>query len=233
MILKNFLFIFLFFILSINFACNSDSVTPVEPVERPEVIILAPIDANGVLNKVEADAVVVEGISTLENSYIVTVRISDGQNMAAGTAAVKDGKWATESISISDFSDGEITVRAEGPNEAGTLSNTDEATLYLDQEPPRINIIGPIAENDAIDSDEATGVEVKGTSDAANEQVVLITFGDENTNQITTETKVNNGQWQTEIDVSSLKSGSLMLMAEVSDIAGNPATVQRSGLELE
>ncbi len=231
--LKNFQFIYLLFLMSINFACSSDSATPLEPVERPEVNILTPIDSNGVLNKVEADAVVVEGNSTLDNGYIVTVRISDGKNVVAGTAVVKDEKWDTESISISGFNDGKITVKAYGANEAGSLSNTDEATLYLDQEPPTINIIGPIAENDAINTDEATAVLVKGTSDAANGQMVLITFGDEITNHITTETQVSDGKWQAEVDISSLKSGSLLLMAEVTDIAGNPTTVQRSGVALE
>lgn len=204
-----------------------------ELVERPEVNILTPIDANGILNKVEADAVVVEGNSTLENGYIVTVRISDGNHVVAGTAVVKDGKWATESMSISGFNDGEITIEANGANEAGNFSNTDEVALYLDQESPTITITGPIAENDVIDSAEATSVIVRGTSDAANEQVVVITFGDKIPNHLTTETLVSDGHWETEVDISSLQSGALMLMAEVTDKAGNPGVVQRSGVEKE
>ena len=232
MALKNFLFICLLFLLSINFACSIDSVTPVEIVDRPTVDILTPIDADGILNKVEANAVVVEGTSSLEEGFIVTVRLRDGQNLAGGTAVVKGGKWATESIAISDFNNGEIIVTAHGTNEMGVLSNTAETSFYLDQEPPTINIAGPIAGNDKIDSDEATAVVVKGTSDAANDQVVLITFGDDTAKHLTTEARINNGEWETQVDISSLKSGSIMLMAEVSDLAGNPATVQRSNVIL-
>lgn len=218
----------------LNLSCSPEKKPSVDPMgESPVVNMKRPIDADGIINMVEADAVVVEGNSTLEDGYIVTVQISDGQNTVAGTAVVQEENWVTGSISISGFNNGEITVKAHGTNEAGNLSNIDETTLHLDQESPKINITGPIAGNDKIDSDEATAVVVSGTSDVANDQVVLITFGDENLKHLTTETKVNNGQWRAEIDVNSLTSGALMLMAEVSDVAGNPATVQRSGVVLE
>ena len=234
MTFKRFISTCLIFLLLISFACSSEAIVPGEAVEiRPEVNIKTPIDANGILNKVEADAVIVEGTSNLQEGYIVTVRLSDGQNLVGGTAVIIGGKWATESISISGFNNGEITVQADGTNDLGSLSNTAETSLYLDQEPPTIHITGPIAGNDKIDSEEAEAVVVKGTSDAANDQVVLITFGDENTNHLTTETKVNDGEWQAEINISTLNSGSLTLMAEVTDVAGNPATVQKYGVILE
>lgn len=222
------------FIVIFNFSCSPEGTPSENPTaEKPEVTFKTPIDADGILNKMEADALVVKGKSTLEDGYLVTVLISDGQNTIAGNAVVKEEEWTTETLSISGFNNGKITVKADGVNEAGRLSNTAETTLYLDQDPPTINITGHIAGNDSIDSNEATAVVVKGTSDAANGQSVLVTFGDENSKYITTETKVNSGQWQAEVDVSSFKSGSLMLMAEVTDIAGNPATEHRSGIVLE
>lgn len=119
---------------------------PVEPVEVPlEVNILTPIDTNGILNRVEANAVIVEGTSTLEEGYILTVLLSDGQNYVGGTAVIRAGKWTTESMAISNFNNGEITVTAQGPNEIGTISNIAETNLFLDQVSPTIKISGPIA----------------------------------------------------------------------------------------
>ena len=225
---------FFAFLLLITCACSSEDLTSEEPVQiRPEVNIVTPIDDDGILNKVEADAVVVEGTSNLEEGYIVTVRLRDGQNIVGGTAVVRGGKWVTESISLSGFNNGEITVSADGTNESGTLSNTHETSLFLDQISPTISITGPIAGNDLINDDEATAVVVKGTSDTRNGQMVRISFGDNTATHLINETFVNNGQWEVNVDVSSLKSGSLMLMAEVFDFAGNPATVQRSGVILE
>lgn len=233
MIFKRFVISCSISLLLVTSGCSGDSITSIEPVEvRPQVTIKTPIDANGIINNVEANAVIVEGTATLEEGYVVIVHLSDGQNSVAGTAIVKAGKWETQSLAISGFNNGGIIVTAEGTNERGTMSNTAEVSLYLDQVSPNINITGPIAGNDTIDSEEATTVLVKGYSDAANGQMVLITFGDETASHLTTKTSINNGKWEAIVDVSSLKSGSLMLMAEVTDFAGNPATVQRSGVIL-
>src|SRR5690606_38204596 len=156
----------------------------------------------------------------------------DSQKTVIEAPVVKGGEWVTQSLSISDFKDGKISVTAEVVNESLTLSSKAETHLYLDKKAPEIAITGPIAGDDVITPEEAKALVVTGTSTAANEQMVRITFGDRTANFLTFETTVNGGTWEVTTDVSTLEPGSLMLMAEVTDRAGNPAAVQRQGVTI-
>ncbi|HET8854939.1 MAG TPA: hypothetical protein VFM60_03350 [Salinimicrobium sp.] len=222
-----------FFLLFITIACSVDKPVVKLPVElAPEVNITTPIDTNGLLNRVEANSIIVKGTTSIEDKYMVTVILSDGQNSVAGTAVVNSGRWATQSLAISDFHNGEVKVTAKGTNKSGIMSSTAEASLYLDQVSPKIEIFSPVAEDDIVDSEEAIAVVIRGTTDAANGQKVLIILRDNTTNHLEIETKVNNGHWQVTANISSFKSGSLMIMAWITDIAGNPGIVQKSGVTI-
>ena len=108
-------------------------------------------------------------------------------------------------------------------------SNSDTANLIITlngtKNPPTISITTPIEGDDVVNASEDGDVTISGTTEYVEDgQVVTVTFSD-GTNTVTTTATVSGNTWTaTDADISGLDNGTVTVTADVTDVAGNPAT---------
>ena len=101
---------------------------------------------------------------------------------------------------------------------------TGTAQVVIDTVPPTLTITTPIAGDDVLNAaEQGEDLEISGTTDAEDGQVVTVSFNGQEY-----EATVADGAWSLTIpaaDLAGLADGaSLAITADVSDVAGNPAT---------
>ncbi|SFW69437.1 beta strand repeat-containing protein, partial [Cellulophaga fucicola] len=108
-------------------------------------------------------------------------------------------------------------------------SNSDTADLIItlkgNKTPPTIDITTPIEGDDVVNASEDNDVTISGTTTGIEDnQIVTVTFSD-GTNTVTTTATVSGNNWTaTDADISGLTNGPITVTADVTDLAGNPAT---------
>jgi len=115
-------------------------------------------------------------------------------------------------------------------------SKTEESPApdaNTDTTPPTISISSTIAGDNVVDESEATAVIISGVSDAEDDQAVSITLSD-NVNNTTGTATITNGQWTTlGIDMSAMSDGPIVVVANVTDKAGNNAEAATAEVTLD
>ncbi|CAD5109273.1 Ig-like domain-containing protein [Zestomonas carbonaria] len=198
----------------------------------PELTISPWGDA--VINEVEYESVApLTGTTTgVEHGRTVFVRINGAA--ATYTATVSDpdgdgeGSW---SLPLNDaikalLLEGETnTIDAWVLDAAGNRVDVSGTTFDLDLTAPTIAISTPIAGDGRINATEQGGVVLSGTSDAEPGQTVELLISDGIDQVLASALVGSDGTWSTTaLDLGGLADGELMITANVSDAAGNPAT---------
>ncbi len=106
------------------------------------------------------------------------------------------------------------------------------ANVTVDRTGPTLTINGPIAGDDIINISEVSSVTVSGTSDAEDGRTVTLTIFDGSTT-LNPSAVVSGSSWSVPVDFSSLADGNVTITADVSDLAGNPATSVNTNVTLD
>ncbi|NJB37524.1 hypothetical protein HCO57_13050, partial [Croceivirga sp. JEA036] len=98
--------------------------------------------------------------------------------------------------------------------------------ITLDNTVPTIDITTPIEGDNIVNAAEDGDVTISGTTTAIEDgQVVTVTFDDGVNPPVTTTATVSGNAWTaTDADISGLDNGTITVTADVTDVAGNPAT---------
>ncbi len=190
--------------------------------------ISADFDGKGdeYLNHVEIPVTDLLGkIENVEDGQFVTITITDSNGSEKiYTTTVINGNWTVDNADLTGFSEGELTVIADTVDIAGNqVSATDTiikdtlATITADFEGNSDRFI-----NQA----EASTTQLFGSiANIEDGQNVTITVTDSQGLEKTFESTISAGKWTVNnANLTDLAEGELTVLAETSDIAGNPAS---------
>ncbi len=118
-------------------------------------LTLNTVGGNGVVDAVEAPALVISGTSS-DPGTTVNVSVTDGTNTVTGSAVVTaGGTFATTGLNVSSLNDGTITVTLTSSDLNGNPAAPVMGTATKDASPPPIQITTPIAGNGIVNLSEA------------------------------------------------------------------------------
>ncbi|MDP5254301.1 hypothetical protein Q9R01_09125, partial [Vibrio sp. HB161653] len=196
------------------------------------------IDNNdsGFINQSSSQNVTISGsVNDIEDGQKVFVTITDqvGQNIVV-TSEVSNSLFSADSIDLSNLDDGLLTIEVQATDFADNIASnvisveldttlilstsinktTDGVISSVADASNELRTLQP-AENKVLVVDG----QVNGIDDG---QRVFITISDIDGNTITTQVEVNNSAYTSNaLDVSGLTDGTLTLVAETTDSAGN------------
>ncbi len=212
--------------------------------ETAPTLAIGTIAGDDILNHVEATAgFTINGTASgAENGQVVTVTVADagGTIVETVTGIVANNAWFTSlgSAQATALADGNDTVTANVADVAGNPAMEATHSLTVDQTPPGLTI-GTIAGDDTLNLVEATaGFSIGGTAPGAEDgQVVTVTLVDAGGTTVDTITgTVSGGTWAASVSSAqgtALVDGSATVTANVTDIAGNPATEATRSLTID
>ncbi|WP_318518770.1 T1SS-143 repeat domain-containing protein [Photobacterium leiognathi] len=178
------------------------------------------------LNRVEIPVTDLLGkIENVEDGQLVTITITDSNGSEKTyTTTVINGNWTVDNADLAGLSEGELTVIADTIDIAGNqVSATDTiikdtlATITADFEGNGDRFL-----NQA----EVSTTQLFGSiANIEDGQTVAITVTDSEGLEQTFESTVSAGKWSvSNADLTDLAEGELTVLAETTDIAGNPAS---------
>ncbi|WP_230957419.1 Ig-like domain-containing protein [Photobacterium leiognathi] len=190
--------------------------------------ISADFDGKGdaYLNAVEIPVTDLLGkIENVEDGQLVTITITDSNGSEKTyTTTVINGNWTVDNADLAGLSEGELTVIADTVDIAGNqVSATDTiikdtlATITADFDGNGDRFLNQV---------EVSTTELFGTiANIEDGQNVTITVTDSQGLEKIFESTVNAGKWTVNnADLTDLAEGELTVLAETTDIAGNPAS---------
>ena len=153
-----------------------------------------------------------------------------GASPATQDAACTNGSWSA-SFDVSAIADGSGTI-AVNASQTDATGNTgvDAQSADKDTAAPVLTITdNGSGGDDDYNQAEAVSAAVSGTTNAEDGQTVAVAFSDGTNPAVAATAVVSSGSWTTSAtDISGLNPGTLVITADVSDAAGNPAA-QASG----
>ncbi|WP_318476770.1 T1SS-143 repeat domain-containing protein [Photobacterium leiognathi] len=178
------------------------------------------------LNRVEIPVTNLLGkIENVEDGQFVTITITDSNGLEKiYTTTVINGNWTVDNADLAGLSEGELTVIADTVDIAGNqVSATDTiikdtlATITVDFEGNGDRFL-----NQA----EVSTTELFGTiANIEDGQTVSITVTDSQGLEKTFQSTISAGKWAVNnADLTDLADGEIIVLAETTDIAGNPAS---------
>ncbi|ARD23987.1 adhesin [Shewanella japonica] len=195
------------------------------PVDTTAEISIDFLDNDGVINSIEITNVYFHGsVANVEDGQTVIINLTDDLgNTRTITTSVINGLWALPSQDLSPFDQNSLVATATVTDIAGNAASSS-LPLPIDT---LASISVEIIDNDGvINAAEMTQVVIQGTvTNVEDGQTVTVLLFDNQGNTLTLTAIVSNGEWQLAAqDLSSFDDGSLFVTAQVSDLAGNPAT---------
>ncbi len=190
--------------------------------------ISADFDGKGdeYLNRVEIPVTDLLGkIENVEDGQLVTITITDSNGLEKiYTSTVINGNWTVDNADLTGLSEGELTVIADTVDIAGNqVSATD--TIIKD------TLATITADFDGngdrfLNQAEVSTTKLYGTiANIEDGQTVTITVTDSQGLEKTFKSTVSAGKWTvSNADLSDLAECELTVLAETTDIAGNPAS---------
>ena len=158
-----------------------------------------------------------------------TSDVEDGQQLTLNIGSILteievSSDIFSASVNLSGLADGTYSVTADVSDSAGKEANQFTSTLLKDTDPPSISTV-VVADDNFINSSEASAVTISGTTDGVeNDQILSLSISDGTTTIEQTATITNNAFTTTALDLSSLADGTdLSLTADVADAVGNAA----------
>ncbi len=178
------------------------------------------------LNRVEIPVTDLLGkIENVEDGQLVTITITDSSGSEETyTTTVINGNWTVDNADLAGLSEGELTVIADTVDIAGNqVSATDTiikdtlATITADFEGNGDRFL-----NQA----EVSTTQLFGSvADIEDGQTVTITVTDSQGLEKTFQSTISAGKWAVNnADLTDLADGEIIVLAETTDIAGNPAS---------
>ncbi|MDW1845409.1 Ig-like domain-containing protein [Vibrio sp. Vb2110] len=215
----------------------SQSVT-LDNAAPSAVTITTPIETDGIVNAAEDNDVLIAG-SGAEVGNSVTVTITDNNSSVSRTVtADNSGNWTLSGseLDVSAFNNGTLTVSATQADIAGNTSTAATQSITLDNADPSAVIINtPIETDGVVNAAEDNDVLIAGFSAEAGNSVT-VTITDNNSSVSRTVTADNSGSWTlsgSELDVSGLNNGTLIVAVTQSDTAGNTSRVTTQSITLD
>ncbi|WP_218949282.1 Ig-like domain-containing protein [Acinetobacter sp. YH12131] len=149
------------------------------------------------------------------NLTLDTLSTSDGGLTWTGTVTAAANTETTVSLTI---------TAGSYHDQAGNAGGEGNGNVSIDTIAPTITITGPLASDDVINAAESLqDLTISGTTiGVENGQLVKVTLNGE-----TYTAEVTNNAWTLDVpraNVTALPQGGLIVTADVSDAAGNPAT---------
>ncbi|MHC2335486.1 Ig-like domain-containing protein [Bradyrhizobium sp. USDA 4454] len=209
---------------SSNAASDSHSIVV---DETPPTIAISTIAGDNRLNLAEsASNLTISGTSTgVENGQTVSVTL----NGHTYTGTVTNNAWSVTApaadLAHAQLPDGSYSVTANVSDLAGNPATQASKTLTVDETPPTIAISAISGDNRLNLAESASNLTISGTSTGVeNGQTVSVTL-----NGHTYTGTVTNNAWSVtapaaDLAHAQLPDGSYSVTANVSDLAGNPAT---------
>ncbi|TVZ09508.1 CHU domain-containing protein [Cellulophaga sp. RHA_52] len=187
------------------------------------VIAIDVVAVDDIINAVEDNApVTISGTTDAEDGQTVTINL----NGNTYTATVSSGTWTLD-ITAADAQalDALETITANVSDLAGNAAPQATRDIVHDVN-ATIDITTPIEGDNVVNAAEDNDVTISGTTtDVEDGQTVTVTFDDGVNPVVTTTATVSGGNWTaTDADISGLTNGTITVTADVTDIAGNPAT---------
>jgi hypothetical protein len=145
-----------------------------------------------------------------ENGRTVTL-----SGAGSGTAPCAGGAWST-AINVSGATDGMITVMADLTDSSGNPATQVSRTFSKDTVAPAVAITSPGA-GTYVNTANVNAFSVSGTC-SENGQTVTLSGAGSGT------VLCAGGTWSKGLDVSGAADGTITIKADLSDVAGNPAT---------
>ncbi|WP_282152097.1 Ig-like domain-containing protein [Ruegeria atlantica] len=184
------------------------------PPAPPQVLNLAQAQSTA-LSSTEANIRVPDGTETVEltiGSLVKSVPLNP------------DGSWSISltAVEAASLPQGVQNVTVRHLDSGGRELSVETVSYNIDTIPPTLTISG-LSDGAVINAAEsATDLTVSGTTNAENGQTVTVTL-----NGGTYSSTVTDGQWAVTVpasDLAALPDGeTIVLTADVSDMAGNPA----------
>jgi len=120
------------------------------------------------------------------------------------------------------LTDGNIAITADVFDLADNPATQATKTLIKETVVPTLAIDNPLMTDNLVNEAEKTAVVISGTSNAEDGQTVTLwIIGSTTLNATAT---VTGGVWTYPADISAMADGNIAITADVSDLAGNPAT---------
>ena len=157
----------------------------------------------------------------------MSIAISDGTNTVNTTASVNTNAYSVTGLDLSTLDDGTLSIRADVNDLDGNSATQASDTTSKDSTPPTISVAINDGGDGRLNTAEVGSVAIAGTTSGAEDgQTVAINISSAagGTPINTTATVTSNSYSVTGLDLSSLADGTLSITADVSDLAGNPAT---------
>ena len=129
----------------------------------------------------------ISGTSNAPAGTVITINVTDADNTETFTATVQaDGSWSADVPNA--LTDGPLTIEASVEDDSAGNSTTLSETATLNTTAPSISI------NALVDTNDTTPT-INGTSDAADDTTISLTFEDSAGNITTVDTTVTGGVW--------------------------------------
>ncbi|WP_299987509.1 adhesin [uncultured Ruegeria sp.] len=187
-------------------------VTPSPP--RPPSLNLQELQANE-LNNISSHSTTPEGTTSVE----VTIG-----SITRTISPDADGSWSVSltSAEAAGLPQGISTVTIRHLEGSGTELSTETAQFDVDTVPPTLAITAFSAGTVLNTAERGENLEISGTTDAENGQIVAVTIGGR-----TYQGAVSGGGWSVTVpaaDLAALPDGAnVAVTADIADRAGNPA----------
>ena len=205
----------------------------------PPTISITSVGGNdNVTNSSEVNAAEINGTTTeVEDGQMVTITVKDSAAEPVEITTTVTANSFSATINLSTLADGTITVTADVSDAAGNEAVQDEVSATLDTTPPSSITLATVATDNVINLEESkSNVTISGTTSGVEvEQIVSLKVGDADVAN-TTVVSVDydeNGVFSANISLSSLEDGDYVLTADVSDVAGNPATQATADITID
>ncbi|WP_310735868.1 Ig-like domain-containing protein [Pseudoalteromonas sp. SR45-5] len=161
----------------------------------------------------------ISGTSNAPAGTVITINVTDADNTETFTATVQaDGSWSADVPNA--LTDGPLTIEASVSDNAGNTTTLSE-TATLNTTAPSISI------NALVDTNDTTPT-INGTSDAADNTTISLTFEDSTGNITTVDTTVTGGVWSVDAP-TDLAEGEYTVTAQVNDGLGNIGSATETG----
>ena len=195
----------------------------IKDTTAPEISITGVAGDNQIDGSEVAAATVIGITSGVENGRTVSLSLSDGVTTVEATATVTDASYSA-TLDLSSLADSSsISATASVADIAGNPATATADGIVKDTAAPAISIT-TVAGDDIINSSEAASVVIAGTTaNVENGQLVSLSLSDDSS-AVESTTTVTDNSYSATLDLSSLAdSSSISAVANVADLAGNPA----------